>query len=233
MHKIPFRLAGTVHGWLAEDVAEPLVGATIRISSADGPLGECRCDANGAFMLEFRSPSPPIDVELTALLQRVHDDSDPVMVALGRPAAEWRRGPDGFSAHVAILVDEDAWAAARKTLDRWTIVGHVVDDATGEPIAGALVVALDRDVVRDDPLGTAVTDVSGAFRIDYGSSHFRTQVPVLALLEGAGPDLGFRVETLDGRTELGEVAVRKQRSVRQDVGQFAHAELRVKPVPAT
>jgi hypothetical protein len=233
MNKILFRLAGTAHGWLAEEVAEPLVGAMIRISGVDGVFAECQCDESGAFALEFRSPSPPINVELNALLQRVHDDAEPVLVPLGQPAADWRRGPEGFSAHVAILVAEDVWGAARKALDRWTVLGHVVDDVTGEPITGALVSAVDRDVVRDDPLGTAVTDASGAFRIDFSSAQFRTQVPLLGLLEGAGPDLGFHVETLDGRMELGEVEIRRQRSARQDVGRFAHAELRVKAAPAT
>ena len=52
------------------------------------------------------------------------------------------------------------------------IVGTVVEETSGKPLAGLQVRAFDKDLIFDDKLGTAVTDEAGRFRMDYSSLDF-------------------------------------------------------------
>ena len=52
------------------------------------------------------------------------------------------------------------------------IVGTVVEETSGKPLAGLQVRAFDKDLIFDDKLGTAVTDEAGKFRMDYSSLDF-------------------------------------------------------------
>jgi hypothetical protein len=68
------------------------------------------------------------------------------------------------------------------------IVGTIVEEETGRPLAGLQVRAFDKDLIFDDKLGTAVTDEQGKFRIHYSPADF-------SLLEGMEtvPELYIRV----------------------------------------
>jgi hypothetical protein len=68
------------------------------------------------------------------------------------------------------------------------IVGTIVEEETGKPLAGLQVRAFDKDLLFDDKLGTAVTDAAGNYRIDYSAMDF-------SLLEGLEtvPELYIRV----------------------------------------
>jgi hypothetical protein len=57
--------------------------------------------------------------------------------------------------------------------DAWVICGHLRNCETGIAIANASVTAWDADFFKDDNLGTAITDSSGHFRIDYTSTDFK------------------------------------------------------------
>ena len=52
------------------------------------------------------------------------------------------------------------------------IVGTIVEEESGKPLAGLQVRAFDKDFLFDDKLGIAVTDAAGAFRIEYSSLNF-------------------------------------------------------------
>jgi hypothetical protein len=52
------------------------------------------------------------------------------------------------------------------------IVGTIVEEESGKPLAGLQVRAFDKDFLFDDKLGAAVTDANGAFKIFYSSSDF-------------------------------------------------------------
>ncbi len=45
------------------------------------------------------------------------------------------------------------------------IVGTIVEEESGKPLAGLQVRAFDKDFLFDDKLGTAVTDAAGSFTI--------------------------------------------------------------------
>lgn len=52
------------------------------------------------------------------------------------------------------------------------IVGTIVEEESGKPLAGLQVSAFDKDILFDDKLGLAITDAAGSFRIDYSQLNF-------------------------------------------------------------
>lgn len=72
------------------------------------------------------------------------------------------------------------------------ICGRVVLCETQRALPGVTVSAFDRDWLEDDPLGQAVTDVNGHFRIEYPSSAFK-QGTVFDVELFGGPDIYFHV----------------------------------------
>jgi hypothetical protein len=52
------------------------------------------------------------------------------------------------------------------------IVGTIVEEESGKPLAGLQVRAFDKDFLFDDKLGAAVTDANGEYKIFYSSSDF-------------------------------------------------------------
>ena len=78
--------------------------------------------------------------------------------------------------------------------DAWVICGHLRNCDTGTPIANASVTAWDADFLTDDNLGTAITDASGHFRIDYTSIQFKQTFlsPWINLETDPGPGLTFQ-----------------------------------------
>ena len=52
------------------------------------------------------------------------------------------------------------------------VVGTIVEEESGKPLAGLQVRAFDKDLLFDDKLGVAITDAAGSFRIDYSQVNF-------------------------------------------------------------
>jgi len=92
------------------------------------------------------------------------------------------------------------------------VVGTVVEQESGKPLAGLVVKAFDKDLLFDDKLGTATTDASGKFRIDYSSIDFS----LLAGMETV-PELYVRVLDSTGKKVLwtSEKAIRKDPQVEE------------------
>lgn len=53
------------------------------------------------------------------------------------------------------------------------VIGTIVEDETGKPLAGLRVRAFDKDLLLDDRLGEAVTDAEGRFEVEYAEAMFR------------------------------------------------------------
>ena len=93
------------------------------------------------------------------------------------------------------------------------VIGKIVEQESGKPLAGLQVRAFDKDLLFDDKLGTAVTDSAGVFRIDYSSLDF-------SLFEGMEtvPELYIRVFDATRKKLLysTEKAIRKDPLVEED-----------------
>ena len=92
------------------------------------------------------------------------------------------------------------------------VVGTVVEQESGKPLAGLVVKAFDKDLLFDDKLGTATTDANGKFRINYSSSDFS----LIADMETV-PELYVRVLDSTGKKVLwtSEKAIRKDPQVEE------------------
>jgi 5-hydroxyisourate hydrolase-like protein (transthyretin family) len=88
------------------------------------------------------------------------------------------------------------------------VIGTVVEQESGKPLAGLRVRAYDKDLVFDDDLGEAVTDESGQFEVDYMEAQYRD-------LNETQPDVYVRVYSADGSKLLysSEKAVRRSAQV--------------------
>jgi hypothetical protein len=76
------------------------------------------------------------------------------------------------------------------------VVGTVVEQESGKPLAGLRVKAYDKDLLSDDKLGLdAVTDAAGKFEISYSEAHFRD-------FNETEPDIYIRVFDASGKKLL-------------------------------
>ena len=101
----------------------------------------------------------------------------------------------------------------------WTICGYVTICGTKTPLAGVRVYAFDRDWLQDDALGSAVTDSTGHFRINYIADDFKKTIfPSIHIELFGGPDIYFRVETLSGTVLLAEPPSRGRDNDRNNRG---------------
>lgn len=103
--------------------------------------------------------------------------------------------------------------------DAWIICGHLRHCQTGNPVANATVTAWDADLFTDDNLGSAITDASGHFRIDYTSSDFKVnflpfnvETDPSAPFFSSGPDVYFKAE-IAGVTLVDETAANRRNNV--------------------
>ena len=75
------------------------------------------------------------------------------------------------------------------------VLGTVVEEESGKPLAGLVVRAYDKDILFDDKLGSVQTNASGAFEISYTESQFRD-------FNETQPDLYVKVFDASGKTLL-------------------------------
>lgn len=175
-----------------------------------------RTDERGAFTVDLAAPTVlrpaiadayageefAVDVLCTDVPGRTGEEKEMLQFTLGLVRPEWR-GSDGTAeAEWGRELSEEEWGRVRAHFDAWVICGRVASRDGRVPQPGLKVLAFDADVMQDDPLGSAVTDEQGAFRIDYSSRAFRnTPLPLMGF-ESGGPDVYFRVETRKGFTLL-------------------------------
>ena len=125
------------------------------------------------------------------------------------------------------------WCMIRALFGAWTICGKVVVCDTSIPVLGVRVRAFDTDWTQDDPLGDAITNVDGKFRIDYVASDFQKtpHSPFINVELIGGPDVYFRVETPDGTPLLIEPSSKGRTPGRENIGNCFCVELCLKDAP--
>ena len=75
------------------------------------------------------------------------------------------------------------------------VVGTVVEEESGRPLAGLVVRAYDKDILFDDKLGSVATNAKGEFELSYTETQFRD-------FNETQPDLYLKVFDASGRKLL-------------------------------
>jgi hypothetical protein len=217
---------------LAHAVARPkqtydLLDAKAIEAKRDRLLVEVETDARGHFRAiigdkQDYDGESPLEVDL---FFSKNADGEPLQLAITTFQPEWRDSDLGVAAKFQHVISQRIWCRILQLLGIWVICGRVIHCETRKPIRGVRVRAFDVDWIQDDPLGSAITDAQGRFRIYYGRSTFR-RTPFLGLsAEISGPDVYFRVEALDGTVLLAERPRRGRDPDRENVGHCFCAEL--------
>jgi hypothetical protein len=145
---------------------------------------------------------------------------------------QWRETDQGFLGGFDYCIPYRFWCDFRRLFGAWVICGDVDLCANNQPLGGVRVFAYDVQFIHDAPLGSAVTDGSGKFRIDYTPADFETAL--FSTLEyelfASGPDVYFRIETLSGTPLLVEPRSRAH-SPDRDAGPCLCVELCVDKIP--
>jgi hypothetical protein len=132
----------------------------------------------------------------------------------------WKRADATAAWHWDYCLPYRFWCWLRGLFGAWTICGTVTTCREKTPIAGLTVTAFDADWWQTDTLGSAVTDGSGHFHIDYTTADFlKTPFsPAINLEFVSGPDVFFRIEAPGGAVMLAEPASRGRVKDRENVG---------------
>lgn len=151
----------------------------------------------------------------------------PLQFSITTLQPRWRQREDGFVAVWDYCLPYRFWCLIRGLFGAWTICGRLrTCESPQTPIAGATVRAFDADWWQDDPLGGAVTDATGRFRIDYTTADFQVTPfsPFINIEFASGPDVYFTAE-LGGVTILNETQAAGRSPGRENVGPCFCVEL--------
>lgn len=143
-----------------------------------------------------------IDVVTKRVLNQKSKDRDPIQFTITTLQPRWRETNEGIVFYWKYCLHHRFWCSIRELFDAWVICGQLLDCKNNNiPIPGAKVIAMDDDWITDDELGSAITDSTGHFRIDYTSKDFKQTFlsPILNIETpfppfNSGPDVYFRLE---------------------------------------
>ncbi|MCB9460824.1 MAG: hypothetical protein H6670_14325 [Anaerolineaceae bacterium] len=180
-------------------------------AKAKSLLLETRTDDNGRFEIklgdeqDYNGGPFEVDIVINRAPGQEKEAAEPIQVSLTTLNPQWRQRENDFLAVWDFCIPQRLWCAIRRLLDAWVIIGRLVvcgaEDANGGkiPVPDYTVNAIDNDWIQDDPLGSAVTDANGFFRIDYTSDTF-TRTPLtpgfgirFESFGQSGPDVYFKV----------------------------------------
>jgi hypothetical protein len=197
-------------------------------------LAEAQADGDGNFSFQFadgqgyKGEAFEIDVYLTDVPGHAGTpERAPLQFSITTLQPRWRQNTDGYVGVWDYCLPQRVWCHIRSLFGAWTICGRLRTCAAPQaPIAGATVRAYDADWWQDDALGSAVSDATGRFRIDYTSAKFRVTPfsPLINLEWVGGPDVYFTAE-LGGVPILTENQVDGRKPGRQNVGPCLCVEL--------
>ena len=191
-------------------------------------IAEARTDASGNFSFtlggdqKYQGGAFEVDVYCGTVPHRVpgRKQVQPRQFSITTLQPAWKQtGESDFVAVWNYCIPYRFWCHLRWLFDAWVICGHLTTCTDGSPIPGATVSAFDRDWIQDDPLGSAVTDASGHFRIDYNSEAFKVTPfsPLINIEWFGGPDVYFKA-TLGTDVILDEDPSTGRKPGRENIG---------------
>lgn len=204
-------------------------------AKASSLIAEADTDAEGRFSLElgekqrYGGEAFEVDVYCGTVPRRKIGPKPPPprQFSITTLQPMWKRTETGFVAAWDYCISSRFWCAIRALFGAWTICGRVTTCDTHAAVANVKVTAFDVDWIQEDPLGSAVTDAAGKFRIDYLTEDFQKTPfsPLISFELIGGPDLYFRVETPGGSVLLNEAPSRGRQADRENAGPCFCVEL--------
>lgn len=198
-------------------------------------LAEVETDDDGRFTFELgdqiRYAGEPFEVDVYC--EKVpnqklgNERPKPRQLSITTLQPVWRRTENGFTAVWNYCIPARVYCAFRALFGAWTICGRVLICDTKRGAANVRVIAYDADWLQQDELGSAITDVTGRFRINYSTADFQKTIfsPLLNVELFGGPDLYFRVEDSGGVALLEEPVTRGRQPDRENSGPCFCVEL--------
>lgn len=202
---------------------------------ASALIAETRTDEEGNFTFElgdreqYNGEAFEVDVYCGTVprLKPRPRPPTPLQFSITTLQPRWRQIENNFLAVWDFCLSSRFWCLVRSLFGAWTICGRLRTCALPQTaIAGATVRAFDADWWQDDPLGSAVTDATGRFRIDYITEDFQTTPfsPIINVEFASGPDVYFTVE-LGGINVLNETQADGRKPGRENVSNCFCVEL--------
>ncbi|NHF57986.1 hypothetical protein FK220_001450 [Flavobacteriaceae bacterium TP-CH-4] len=200
-------------------------------------VGEGTTDANGYYKVKLadtynRGPVS-IDVVITEVPYQKGKQDKRVQCLVKTLQPFWRKQSEHHHFSFNYRFPYEFWGVLRAQFDAWMIFGHVKSTGNIPTVEGLRVTAYDVDWITDDLLGTAVTDSSGFFRIDYTSSDFKktfltplinVETPLTAL---PGPGVYFKIASKEGDLLLEEASTMGKTDERKNVPHCYYVELSI------
>lgn len=172
-------------------------------------VGRATTDGSGGFALELGAGycGGPLALELWCQTvpgrPAASAQAEPCGARLAVITPAWRRVQGGQVAPWETCVSAAVWGAMRERFDAHVLCGQVRGAATASPRGAVHVSALWQSEQRCAPIGDAITDASGRFRIDYPGSKQRERERKLP-----GGALVFRLTDAEGEP-LAQASPRK------------------------
>ncbi len=175
-------------------------------------IAETETDEAGNFTIEFSEKNyngEAFDIDFECGSVPVHfvpktppKPHVPVQIHITTLQPQWKevggQNP-ALLAYWEYAVSARFWCWLLKLFGLYVICGRVINCETKIPLPGLKVKAFDVDLIQDDFLGEAYTDVNGYFKIYYTEADFsKTIFSWLNVEWPAGPDLYFQVESSSG-----------------------------------
>ncbi|WP_271784313.1 hypothetical protein [Aquimarina algiphila] len=171
-------------------------------------IAEAEIDEQGNYKTELKGKYEQydgplmIDVVTKRVFNQKSKDRDPIQFNITTLQPRWRQINDDIVFYWKYCINQRFWCRMRELFDAWVICGRLLNCNNDQiPLPGVKVIAMDDDWFQDDELGSAITDSTGHFRIDYTSNDFKqTFLSPLINVEtpfppfNSGPDVYFELE---------------------------------------
>lgn len=172
-------------------------------------IGKGKTDFEGNYQVELSDQyiegQIAIDIKVIVMPGQKETKKKPLQFTVRKPRPIWRDGENSLEYIYNYRLSFEFWNHIRTLFDAWIICGYLkssIEDRV--PVVGATVSAFDVDWIKDDFLGSGVTDSKGYFRIDFSDSDFKQtflspainiETPISAI---PSPGVYFKVTTEDG-----------------------------------
>ncbi|MGI9550468.1 MAG: hypothetical protein ACR2MT_04660 [Aurantibacter sp.] len=199
-------------------------------------IGEGKTDALGNYTVnlsnEYQKGPVEINIEVFKVPNQKSKVDKTVQFVVTTLQPVWRGDEKESTYNWNYCLPGRFWCGIRGQFDAWTVFGSVkYADDRKKPFVGVKVSAYDEDWIKDDKLGSAITDEYGRFRIDFQSSDFKkTFLSPLVNVETPltpipGPGVYFKISSYNGKVIYDEDPSYGKLPERRNIPNCFHVDL--------